>query len=1135
MGVNKNFNLGEISAGRDVHIGDNYITKFIDGLSILLTDYKQQLNKFNELILSFKPKTALDLLEDLESRINQSEIETDNKIKSKLLYLKALCKSDLAEYSKEDSGKDFVQAYLLNNQDKTLKARACVEYLNLQDNTKAIKLADEIIQTDEYNISAWFVRVLTSDNIKNYLDSVPKIVFNNYGFQHSIIYQIIRIENLEFFENLKEYGFELNIDFEKYKEVTFDNKGSWLIAIDLALNKIFNKYPTRYIAGERFLLEDTPEIEPTISLVEKFVNALNKTEISNTINHQRFFYHYLSYIHTYSDNDYENIEKAFEELEKPFWFYTYNMCQILNHKKRYEKTLNLLNEYESLKGELNSEYFLLKSVVFHLLGKDNEIENLFDDYLNSIEVLNEKHILNIDSAFFNIQYKNYDKSLYERELSKVLSKNFSFNELKIFFEILVKIRYIKEYNNEEIYEKLVQIKDCNLFDINCKNLIADSLDLIGKRKEAIKYMETYIDKSHVSGTLKLYIILLHKQLHDKDDDERGKYKELLELLKFWRQNSSYVDELLLGFEHNLYVEIGDLDNLEQIDEFLYKEFPEDEQYLLFYLNILERKKSFDKINEISKNIKTVFENEKIGVNISFIMIRNNINTSKGFEILYSLALDINNTYARKNYFTASLPLKEFFERYEQVELGHWVAYRINGKIEKKKITNTGGLSKEFIGRKTGDTFTNKSSISNNLNTIEIIEIYNDAMKLFRDISEEAHNPVNELGFESIQVPQNAEDFQKFLIEQFGISGSQEKERIDKLLNDYYNYRVGFTEIVRAVFKENYIDTYLHLTGTKGSKFTTIPNRLSQNIRTNDEVEFILDFSTLLLFYFLEKELDFTFKHKFKISSLVKNELEEELVELRNSPESSMSIQITMQGIKKYDTPVNFKEKRTEFINSILLWINENCTVDAVEEKLDLLPKLRKNEIGFDSNFMKMLVDYMHLSMRENHNLISSDSTLFLFKKNANLYGNIITPEKYLTTFYSEKCNTDFYRFLLKSNYLGISINLEILKNEFFDFITGRENYYLLVLENLQYSVNGNPDIIIHCINFLKYLYLSNTIRIEDKNRYASEIFRNNIYGMPVNLINQYENILRKEFKLLGDYYDEVLKEFILVKRMYIKG
>ncbi|WP_281635617.1 PIN domain-containing protein [Flavobacterium marginilacus] len=1128
-----NVNLGSINSdGGGVHIGNN-ITNVFEGLSHLLIEYKQQLEEINNLILSFKPKTALDLLNALDDRIKNGQAENDNKINSKLLYLKALCKSDLTEYSKEDSAKDFVQAYLLNNQDETLKERACVEYINLKDNSKAIKLSEEIIQIDEYNISAWFVKVLISDDIKNYLKSVPKIVFDNYGFQHSVIYQIIRIEKLDFFENLKDYGFELKIDYEKYKEVTFDNKISWLIVIDLALTIIFNKYQTKYIAGDRFLLEEIPEISSTVNLTEIFVNTLDKTEISNTISHQKFYYHYLSYIKTYSDNDYENIEKVFVKLEKPFWFYTYFMCQIHNHQKQYEKTVSLLNEYENLNGELNSEFFLFKSVVFYLLEKDEEIEKLFDEYLKSIDILNEKHFINIDKAFFNIPGNNYDKELYEMRLAKVLKKDFSFDELKIFFEILIKVRYIRVYNKEEIYEQIIKIKDCGFFDLICKTQIANCMNLIGKIKEAINYMESFTDKSIISETLRLYIILLHKQLHDKDDDERGRYKELLELLKFWRENNSDIDELLLGFEHNFYIEIDDLNSLEQIDELLHKEFPDNEQYLFFYLATLERKKSFDKINEVCTDVKTVFDDEAIGVNVSFIMIRNNINISKGFDILYNLALDINNTYARKNYFTASLLITPFFEQYEEVELDYWVAYTVNGKNEKKKITNLGGLNKEFIGKRKGESFSSKSSMSSNINTIVIVEIYNDAMKLFRDISEEANNPINELGFESLQMPQDAEGMKNFLIEQFGVSGTQEKERVDNLLNEYYDYKVGFTEIVRGVFRENYLNAYLHLTNFKGCKYTTIPNAFSHKITSKDEVGFILDFSTLLLFFFLERELDFKFKHKFKISNLIKKEIEEELVELKNLPESSMSIQITMEGITRYDTPENYKEKRIEFINSILVWTNENCEIDLVEEKLDLIPKLRQNEIGFDSNIMKMLVDYMHLSIRENQKLISSDSTLFLFKRNQNLYSNLINPEKYLITFYPEKCNTDFYRYLLKNNYLGIDINLETLKNEFFDFITGRENYYLLVLENLQFYINRNPDIIILCVNFIKYLYLSNTISVKDKNRYSSELFRNTFYGMPISLINQYESILKKEFKLLGDYYDEVLSEFYAVKNLYI--
>ncbi|WP_217427688.1 hypothetical protein, partial [Flavobacterium collinsii] len=63
---------------------------------------------------------------------------------------------------------------------------------------------------------------------------------------------------------------------------------------------------------------------------------------------------------------------------------------------------------------------------------------------------------------------------------------------------------------------------------------------------------------------------------------------------------------------------------------------------------------------------------------------------------------------------------------------------------------------------------------------------------------------------------------------------------------------------------------------------------------------------------------------------------------------------------------------------------------------------------------------------------------------------------------------------------------------------------------------------------------SNTITVKDKNRYSSELFRNTFYGMHINLIDQYENILKKEFKLLGDYYEEVLSEFYSVKNLYFK-
>lgn len=1120
--------------GGDFINGDNNtIIKIFDGLSFLLTEYKQQLDEINGLILSFKPKTALDLLVSLESRINDSNTENDNKIKSKLLFLKSLCKKELPGFTKEEAAKDFIKAYNLNNDDETIRNRACVEYLNLSDFPRAIELADSILVSEEYNITAWYVKTVASENIKEFISTIPKIVLENYNFQHSTIYHLIGRGKLNSLSDLKDYGLNLIFDYNKYKEVNYKNKDAWIVGIDLLINKIFNEFSVKYISGERFIIKDSPEINSAIELINTYVDTLAKTEISESTKHQEFYLNYLKYLITNDDENRESLEKIYNLLEKPHWVYTICICQILNHKKDFEKSLEYLIEYETLKGNLNSEFYLFKSVVLHLLLKNDEIDILYENYLNSIDILNEKHVFNIINAFFNIQQHVGNKNQYKKHLEKVLEKSFILNELKLLLKVTIELRYIEEFDVDEIFSILNSIKENTLLDIHCKNLIADNLVFIDKTNDALKFMDTYIDKSIISESLRLYIILIHKQLYNKKVDERGRYKELLKLLKFWRLNNNYIDEQLIGFEHNLYTEINDLDNLEQIDEFLYNKFPNDEEYLFLYLATLERKKNTNKIKEISISIPTIFNDETKGIYVSGILLRNKNNVKKGFEILYNLALDTNNTSARHNYFSGSILFNEYLKNYEEVKLGNWVVYSVNGKIEKKQILKLEGIQKEFIGKKIGDKFDSNSTITNKTNTIEIIEIFNDALNLFRDISEEANNPINELGFESFSIPSDIKDFEKFLIEQFGVIGTEEKVRTNKLLNDYYSYRIGFTEVIRAVFKENSVDGYLHLTSFIGSKFTTLPNGITKKINIeNSSQKFILDLSTLPLFYFLEKELNFDYKHKFTISFYTKAEIEKNLTELMHSPESSLSVNITLEGVEKFISPEDYKDKKSEFLKSLLNWIDNNCEVDLVEEKLNVTLKLPKDKKDFNSNTMKTLIDLMHLSIRENCRLISSDSSIFLFNAKSNINNNILNPEKYLLTYHSEKCNTDFYRFLLKSNYLGIHINFETLKNEFFDFISGRENYYKLVLDNLQFTVNNNPNIIITCVQFLKYLYLSNSIIINDKNKYASEIFRNTFYGMSLDLINEYQSILMSEFKLLGDYYDEVLREFISVKKFY---
>lgn len=1127
MESHKNIINGIIETkGGDVVNGDhNAFIKIIDGLSFLLSEYKEQLNQINSLILIFKPRTALDLLIDLEKRIKESNVPKDNKIESKLLFLKALCKRELEDFSKEDSAQDFIKAFNLNQGDDSLKYRACIEYLNLSNWTKAIKLADEILQVDEYNGVAWTVKTFTSNDLKQFILTIPQIVLKDYKFQHSVIYNLLSEKKIRFLYDLKEYGLQLTFDFERYKVVTFENKQAWIIALDLLISKILTSHSYKYVSGENFIIEDYPELNKLIELLEVFINRLDSTEISMSIKHQKFYLNYLMYVTTNKSKYADDLFSNFQEIERPHWVYTHCNCQVLNHLKDYQKSFDCLLEYQELNGELHSEFYLFKSIALHFLSKSKDIEQLFDDYLNSIDLINEPHFFNIINIFEIIKEHLIDESSFTIKLNKVLGINFIFEDLKTLLKSTIELRYNEEYDVDYHFNSLNTIKNHTEFNSNYKNLIAENLDYLGKPLEALNFMDTYINKSQVSETLRLYIFILHSLLKNKEDTPKGKGKELLELLEFWRNTSDYIDEQLLCLEHDLCARIQDLFKLKQIDQLLYSHYTDNKKYLYWYLATLEMIHECDEIMKISYSIPDTFENGQIGLYIASVLLRNKKNVQKGFKILYNLALDKNNTDARMNYFGTSLLFDNFFKKFETVEIGHWVIYHIDDRREKIQIAKSTGLQKELLGKKIGETFSHIHPMTRKSNNIRIIEIFNDALNLFREIEEEAKNPANDLGFYSLQMPPDINDFPKYLIEQFGNIGSKEKVHNDKHLDDYYNYRIGYLMVVNAVFKRNFVDAYLYLTCNKHSKFITIPNNSSVNIDSqNQSLKFVLDFTSIMLFFYLERDLNFEFSHKFVISYNTRHQIESYINSDEHSPESTLSMNITNEGVENFFYPKGNKKTRIDFFQSILDWLDKNCEIDLVEEKLDVILKLPKKEDDFENVIMNNMIDSLHLSLRENHRYISSDISVFQFRTGSNFNTNFLNPEKYLLTYYPEKCNSNFYRYLLKSNYLGIDISFKTLRDEFIAFITNKENYYSLVLENLQFSVNNNLNVLLTCLKFINYLY-STALPINTKNKYAFEIFKNSSQGMEFDLINEYHFLLTKQGKFLKSNLNNIQNIF----------
>ncbi|WP_281631497.1 PIN domain-containing protein [Flavobacterium luteolum] len=1122
----KNVNKGTIISEGEAHIGDKYVSNIFLGLSHLLSEFREQLRNIEDLTNQFKIRTALGLLEKLENRVKEHNEPEKDKILSKISYLKGACKRELSEFSNENVAMDFVAAYSLNNNDAVLRDRACVEYLNIDLKEKAVALADDILTEEEFNTAAWYVKATTAEDFAAFLPTIPKVVREEYNFQLALVQHVVQTAKLYSLAELQQYGLTLNLDFSKYKELTFSAVEAWRLAADLAVTKVFSQQPIRYISGEKFSAPDNPLIMDSAALLQKYVDKLQDTEIKDSILHEQFFLGYFRYLLTNDKENLELLKKVFPKIDEKLWTYAFCYCQVLNHNKEYHAALKCLDDYEAAGNDLNSEFYIFKSALYKLTGRSSEIIDVFGSYLDTVDIIEEKAGLNILSSFANILLNIESDDLLQAQLEKIKAKDFKNDELKALLSITFSTRYLEIKEPEKIYEELIQVKDFPNFDSQWKSLIAENLNALGKRKEAIEFLNSFVDKTAINPHLRFYIILLYDQLHDRNDQETGHYMELLELLKFWRITAKAPDQQLLNCEHNLYAEINDLQELEAIDGYLYECFPNNEDYILEYVARLERSGNINRIKEIAEKITWEIENENFGVTLAVILLRTEADPEKGFKILYNLASNPQNTIARRNYIGSHVFIRQdqFLISYDKVEIGSWVTYLIGEKKMHQKIERDFGTQGMFIGRKPGEEFTAPSGVSNKLHNIKILEILNDGMKLFRDIQDEAANPLNELGFESIEVPTDPKELLDFLKSEFGEEGTKNAEIKEKALDDYYNYRTGFTEVTRAVFRSNYIDAYMHLTANKGGKFTTVPSALARPLDINDnKIIYVLDFSSLMLFFALEKKQGFAFKHNFAVSFYLKDKLEKEIYELKNSPASSMTLQITPELVRKFETPEDFSQKKILFLASLLEWIEKNCTVDHVAEKLNTLPKL-SNDDRF-TGVMKVLTDYIYLAQRENHRVISSDTTLFMHARVEKYAGAIVNPEKYLLQFYPEKCGTEFYKFLLQSNYIGINITLDTLKEEFFRYLGGGENQYNLCLDNLTYTTHDNPKIVVTVSKFLKEIYTIPSIPIDKKNRYAGTVFSRVLYGMPKEVVIDLSRQLNADFKLLGALQTNVFAVF----------
>lgn len=1081
---------------------------------ILKREWNTQIDEITENLRKFKPYTAKERLEQLEKRVNEKKGFLDQNLKAKFLFLKALCLQEISLSGEEDRYSSlFIQAWKLNKNALNYKTRAAFSYIRLEDFSNADKLASEILLEDEYNQNAWMIKcVLPDQENEFYRTKVPKIIQRRFSFRAIVGNWLLIKGKVRRVTDLKELNLEINFqDVEIPENITFENKNQWIVAAQICLAYFSEKHPVNLLFIGNQNAKSDKLFDFTNVLLGRITEALKESELENNYSNIFLQYHYTSFQKTDDLSSAQKMELTFQKIDKKSPQDVFQLIQVLiiaGEKKNGQKVLKIIEDYGEEKHEILS---YTKCVLHYVLEEYDASWRSFLEYLKLAPLINNEWLCNI----FNYLKLALNRIENEGEKLKYIFENYEFEkpEYRDFFLVYVYAFFNEKLEPFDLDEKIdrlqLEIKEDFLV-----RFLAEVFIKIEFYAKAKIYLKAFIEPEKFDFLLKKYCEALFRS--------KSNMGELVGILKKWRLNGK-PDSDLLRTELSIRLKQRNRKEVYEISKNGILHFPEDEDFLSNYFSSMDY---FSKSEEIGENIELIkrfrYNYEETGLAISRVLFKNGFK-EEARNLLYPFAKREENTKARQMYFGLSTYSdKELFSEVEKVDIDTCVILRINGKNEKLYIQESNRnkfVVKQIFGNGVGFKFTTKSGEHEG----EILRIMDKYLALFAEIEEEIGTPLSELDFKKIELEQgfSLEDFHKKIIELYGAKEDEKEAFFKEKIQLFSHGELSFTEISYQVFGGKNIEAYHYLTsGLEGIRFTALSAGLAKDESISKNSRFILDATSACLFYELNKELKIEFTNKFIVTGLFRQELVALIDEIAISPETKMSVKISSKGILPQFYPEDYKERRLKYFQGFLSWIDSNCEVDYVDEKLNFLLELNENKKG---NFESYgFFDPWILTLREHHILLSSDS--FYFRNFGYAPDKIISPEVYLNHFHSKK-EVDFSKMMIEKKYVGITIHHQILIEEYHKFLLARENSFILCLQNLQFSWNPNLSNIHHAVLFLKEVCLPSFIRVDTKNRIAIRVFSNLLKGMDQNQKIDLKMKISREFMGLDFLFKLMVASF----------
>ncbi len=1070
-------------------------------------EWIRQLEVYKTSIQNFKPKTALALIIALENSFGLNDYKPGNAINATIEFLKGQCYEFIG--NTDEMHKCYIKAYKFDNSSITYKEKASFAYVITKKVDDAIVLAKEILQFDDFNVIAWAVTTLTSEekDLVKLLSEVPDLLREDDNFKR-IIFVTTRLDKQ--FTNVSEAFEQYNIlpvlpddDIEPLSFNNFKNRAFLIESIFIKiLNVVFFDFNTSFTGDKEVVLKFKP-------ILEDFLKQLENSEIKDRFSTIDFFNSYFEFVLNGNEDSVIKMKAILESsnFENDFHImFLTNCLQLIGKEKDAIEIIN--------KKEKSKEARLLEAHCYLKLGNIDKYISLINELLATIDhvdintchsLLSIQHMLLMHNRLSDLITDKFikDKS-FEHSYLKVLLKSFSCLPNDSDKDIIIS-------NAKEIEEEVIKSDTGLIFYISLIYYKLSEFQL------AIESFKKYVNEDSPSKELYYYILSLEKS--------QTNHKHLLFLLEKWRKQFPYHEELL-RIEADLRRQLSDWKSCSEIAKYYLTQYPTDESFLtleLIAINELEQPNKKERIQELSNFFRDFdFQHYVYAQNVARVLFQNGYHEIS-LEIQYKKAIHSNNIKARMDYFflVVQMPAGIIKER-EEVKLGDYVSYSINEETKFLEISRGNDLAEKLIGHKKGDTVSVERPYTRQIDNITVKRIMDKYLYLHDLILEEVQsNPYSGFPMQSIKFEDTTpEGMNKTFVSLFGADGTFRKEESENSFKKYYEYKLSFTEIVIQNLNSDYIGGYFHLVNFRDG-VTLVPMPMYPDVSLTENTELILDYSALLIVFQISREQGIEYKSQFIIPKGIVDFVRLSLKKEKAQPKERMSVDVSLDGVTPNILTEETVKSNILYFENLLKWIEHNCHETIAESKLDVTRKLG-GKID-NAIFIDYMAEIVSLMLESEERILVTDDTMF-FKFFPIQSQRTISSELYFKKMHNENnaINIEF----IKNKYIGFTLNAELLHTEYQKKLKGQDNLYTNCITNISLLLVPSKETVLTAISFLKKLALVPFI--------TEETFRQDATFVLVNLLKGQKEIkpfrislslINRDFKHLGKKLDLVLESY----------